>query len=315
MGRNAIERRAGLETGNAEADPPGLRGRLQAVGKRATRAPTGSAGVMAAARVEEGDGRNTGSPAGGVARANRQPARARSDRAGWRRGPQYRGSRVTPVEGRGLGSRAAHDGGRDVGTGVSLSASERVQGLQTALHAKAKEAPGFRFYSLCDKVWRDDVLVVAWQAVRRNGGAAGVDGEGCGSSSSTNLSPVHRLFCSLTVPSVRFSRGQAPTGLFIGQPARAARPDQRCLGASVRPTGAAPGHSRSVLVACRGKGDASEMAVVTTTRLSGRAFWVALGATRGRGRLDRRRHRAGETLKTVGVCPLVGNAQQRWRES
>ena len=48
---------------------------------------------------------------------------------------------------------------------------------QTALHAKAKEAPGFRFYSLSDKVWRDDVLVVAWQAVRRNGGAAGVDGE------------------------------------------------------------------------------------------------------------------------------------------
>ena len=64
-----------------------------------------------------------------------------------------------------------------MGTGENLTASERVQRLQTALHAKAKEAPGFRFYSLSDKVWRDDVLVVAWQAVRRNGGAAGVDGE------------------------------------------------------------------------------------------------------------------------------------------
>ncbi len=64
-----------------------------------------------------------------------------------------------------------------MGTGESLTASERVQRLQTALHAKAKEAPGFRFYSLSDKVWRNDVLVVAWQAVRRNGGAAGVDGE------------------------------------------------------------------------------------------------------------------------------------------
>ena len=64
-----------------------------------------------------------------------------------------------------------------MGTGESLSASERVQRLQTTLHAKAKEAPGFRFYSLSDKVWRDDVLVVAWQAVRRNGGTAGVDGE------------------------------------------------------------------------------------------------------------------------------------------
>ena len=75
-----------------------------------------------------------------------------------------------------------------MGTGESLTASERVQRLQTALHAKAKEAPGFRFYSLSDKVWRDDVLVVAWQAVRRNvlvvawqavrrNDGAGVDGE------------------------------------------------------------------------------------------------------------------------------------------
>ena len=64
-----------------------------------------------------------------------------------------------------------------MGTGESLTASERVQRLQTVLHAKAKGAPGFRFYSLSDKVWREDVLAVAWQAVRRNGGAAGVDGE------------------------------------------------------------------------------------------------------------------------------------------
>ena len=81
-GYNASKRRAGLETRTAEADPPLKRGRLPAVGKRATRAPTGSAGVMAAARVEEGIGRNTGSPAGGVARANRQPARVRLARQG-----------------------------------------------------------------------------------------------------------------------------------------------------------------------------------------------------------------------------------------
>ena len=82
-----------------------------------------------------------------------------------------------PVEGRGLGSRAALEGGQDMGTGESLAASRSVQRLRKALHAKAKESPGFRFYSLCDKVWRADVLAAAWQEVRRNGGAGGVDGE------------------------------------------------------------------------------------------------------------------------------------------
>ena len=62
-------------------------------------------------------------------------------------------------------------------TGGSLIAPDSVRKLQTALHAKAKGSPDFRFYSLSDKVWRADVLEAAWQAVRRNGGAAGVDGE------------------------------------------------------------------------------------------------------------------------------------------
>ena len=64
-----------------------------------------------------------------------------------------------------------------MGTGENLSALSKVQRLQRALHAKAKEAPSLRFYSLSDKVWRADVLAVAWRRVRRNGGAAGVDGE------------------------------------------------------------------------------------------------------------------------------------------
>ena len=95
-----IKRRAGLETRTAEADPPLKRGRLPAVGKRATRAPTGSAGVLAV--VEEGIGRNTGSPAGGAAHANRQPARVRSGRQGGGEVRRYRGSRVMPAEGRDL---------------------------------------------------------------------------------------------------------------------------------------------------------------------------------------------------------------------
>ena len=62
-----------------------------------------------------------------------------------------------------------------MGTGASLTAPERVRRLQTVHHEKAKEAPGYRFHTL--KVWRDDVLAVAWDEVRRNGGVPGVDGE------------------------------------------------------------------------------------------------------------------------------------------
>lgn len=52
-----------------------------------------------------------------------------------------------------------------------------VQKLQTALQAKAKENPGFRFYALYDKVYREDVLQLAYLCCKSNGGAAGVDGQ------------------------------------------------------------------------------------------------------------------------------------------
>jgi RNA-directed DNA polymerase len=52
-----------------------------------------------------------------------------------------------------------------------------VQKLQTALHAKAKESPNFRFYAVYDKVYRKDVLAFAYECCRANGGAAGVDGQ------------------------------------------------------------------------------------------------------------------------------------------
>ena len=59
---------------------------------------------------------------------------------------------------------------------MSLPTSEQaVEKLQTALHAKAKTEPSYRFYSLWDKVYRKDVLQVAYAQCRRNRGAAGVD--------------------------------------------------------------------------------------------------------------------------------------------
>jgi group II intron reverse transcriptase/maturase len=52
-----------------------------------------------------------------------------------------------------------------------------LQKLRAALHAKAKSAPSFRFYTLYDKVYRGDLLRAAWEQCRSNGGAPGVDGQ------------------------------------------------------------------------------------------------------------------------------------------
>jgi group II intron reverse transcriptase/maturase len=60
---------------------------------------------------------------------------------------------------------------------VSLKPPESVRKLRETLHAKAKGNPGYRFYSLYDKVYRNDILHHAWQRCRANGGAAGVDGQ------------------------------------------------------------------------------------------------------------------------------------------
>jgi group II intron reverse transcriptase/maturase len=54
---------------------------------------------------------------------------------------------------------------------------DKVRELQRTLWRAAKQHRGRRFHALYDRIYRSDVLWEAWSRVRRNQGAAGVDGE------------------------------------------------------------------------------------------------------------------------------------------
>ena len=58
-----------------------------------------------------------------------------------------------------------------------LTTTDTVQELQRKLFQKAKSTPNFRFYALYDKVYRIDVLSKAWERVKANKGASGIDGQ------------------------------------------------------------------------------------------------------------------------------------------
>src|SRR3972149_2065281 len=60
---------------------------------------------------------------------------------------------------------------------MSLQTPEKIRTLQKKLYLKAKEEPGYRFYLLYDKIYREDILAHAYELVKANKGAPGVDGQ------------------------------------------------------------------------------------------------------------------------------------------
>ena len=60
---------------------------------------------------------------------------------------------------------------------MSLTTPSKIRELQIKLYRKAKNEPGYCFYLLYDKRYREDILAHAYQLTRSNQGVPGVDGE------------------------------------------------------------------------------------------------------------------------------------------
>src|SRR5713226_993686 len=90
--------------------------------------------------VHKESARNTGSPKARSAMTNRKPVRDRPGALGWRRGSEYRGSRVTPVEGRDLSSRQTQYVVKDLEIGQPINS----ENCSEAADGVARESEGVK---------------------------------------------------------------------------------------------------------------------------------------------------------------------------
>jgi RNA-directed DNA polymerase len=87
----------------------------------------------------------------------------------------------------------------EVKSGIKLPL--KVSELRRKLGQKAKQDPKYRFYTLYDRIARDDVLMTAWWLVLENNGAPGVDGQSCqdiidGPGASVFLAELREELCT-----------------------------------------------------------------------------------------------------------------------
>ena len=165
--------------------------------KRSGNVVEDSRGVWSAARVQ-GEARNTGDPS-----AQPRVRGTRNDQAEGqaiavqrksegtvvprRAAPQNAAGGKGPWGGHGAGSRndkgmvearaVGNPSHRRPNSPNRSSSVDNVERLQRRLGAAAKRNGGRRFHALFDRIWRRDVLQKAWDRVKRNKGAAGVDAE------------------------------------------------------------------------------------------------------------------------------------------
>src|SRR5690349_13797711 len=157
----------------------------------------GSRGVRSAARVHR-EARNTGDPSARFESGRRDSTRSMTEAIAVQRKSEgiVVPTRTAPQNA--VGGKdpwGGHDGGSRTHKGMAAMSdasvlarsqpnspdrhtpADHVQRLQRRLGAAAKRSEGRRFHALYDRIWRRDVLAEAWDRVKRNRGAAGVDDE------------------------------------------------------------------------------------------------------------------------------------------